>query len=244
MANPILKTTNFANETVIDEKPMTITGTINKSLMLISTIILSACYVWSLISAGFTDKATILGMGGFFAALIAGLVVIFAKPRFSNILAFVYSIGEGFCLGYISAHFEARFPGIVMQAFFATLIAMLTMLLLYRAGMIRATEKFRSVMFTAMSSILIIYVIQIGASFFGRSIPQIFEASTIGIIFSFIVVAIASLNFILDFDNIEQGATHMAPKIYEWICALGLMFSLVWLYIELLNLLAKLSNRN
>ena len=118
------------------------------------------------------------------------------------------------------------------------------MLGLYKAGVIRATEKFRSVLLLATASIAVIYLIQFVASFFGRSIPEIFTASGIGIGFSILVVGIAALNLIIDFDFIERGAMSMLERDYEWYGAFGLMVTIVWLYIEMLRLIAKLNSRN
>ena len=125
-----------------------------------------------------------------------------------------------------------------------TLVTILMMLGLYKAGVIRATEKFRSVLLLATASIAVIYLIQFVASFFGRSIPEIFTASGIGIGFSILVVGIAALNLIIDFDFIERGAMSMLERDYEWYGAFGLMVTIVWLYIEMLRLIAKLNSRN
>ena len=244
MANPILER-SFSNEyeRVIDEFAMTISGTISKSLILLGTILLSSMYTWGLYAKGFTDKAILLGSIGMIIALIAGLVVVFTRSVVSNVLSLVYSVGEGFVLGLISFIFESRYPGIVLTAVLCTFSAMAMMLLLYKIGLIRCTEKFRAVIVTATASVAIIYLIQIVASFFNRGIPQIFTSSPFGIGFSVIVCGIAAFNFIIDFDFIEQGERYKFPKIYEWIGALSLMFSLVWLYLELLRLFAKISSR-
>ena len=242
MANPIFRK-NFEQEQVLDGEPMSINGTITKSVIMVSLIIVSAFYTWSLLFGGFTDKAVLLGMGGLFVAFIAGLVIIFAKPKITPVLSVLYSVGEGFFLGIISAYFEKYYPGIVMCAVVCTFVAMFAMLLLYRIGAIKCTEKFRAVIFTATLSVLLIYVIQIVASIFGRGIPQIFTASPIGIAFSIIVTLIAAFNFIVDFDFIERGSAMMLPKLYEWIGATSLMFSLVWLYMEMLRLIAKVMSR-
>ena len=242
MANPIFKK-NFEHEQVLDGEPMSINGTITKSVIMISLIVISAAYTWSLISAGFVDKAGMLGVGGFFAALIAGLIIIFARPKITPALSVIYSVGEGLFLGVFSAYFEKYYPGIVMTAVICTFGAMFTMLLLYRVGLIKCTEKFRAVILTATSSVLLIYIIQIVASLFGRSIPQIFTPSLTGIAFSVVVILIAAFNFIVDFDFIERGSAMMLPKMYEWIGATSLMFSLVWLYMEMLRFLAKVMAR-
>jgi len=243
MKNPILNENFGANATILDGEVMSVNGTIQKSLIMLLTLVLSASYTWSLAVQGFTDKAAMLGMGGVIVALIAIIAMYFAKKA-SWIFATIYSVAEGFFLGYISLMFERVYSGIVTQAILCTFAAMFSMLLLYRAGIIKYTEKFRAIYMTAFFSIFLIYIIQFAASFFGRSIPQIFTASPIGIGFSVFVVVIASLSFIVDFNNIEIGAERMAPKYYEWLGAIGLMTSLVWLYVEVLNLLAKINSRN
>ena len=244
MANPILKRAfSEENERVIDGAAMTVSGAIVKSLILLSTIVVSGAYTWSLCAKQLTDKAMLLATVGMIVALIAGLVVIFAKPRISGFLSMIYSVGEGFVLGAISFMFEAYYPGIVVNAVLCTFMTMAAMLLLYKTGLVLCTEKFRSVIITATASVTLIYLIQIVASFFGRSIPQIFTASPVGIGFSIVVCLIAAFNFIIDFDFIENGEKYMLPKLYEWIGALSLMFSLVWLYLEMLRLLAKLNRR-
>ena len=160
-----------------------------------------------------------------------------------HVLTPLYAVCEGFFVGGISAMFEAAYSGIVFQAVAATFAAVISMLALYRVGLIKATEKFRSVILISTMSIAVIYLIQIIASFFGRGIPQIFTSSNLGILFSLFVVAIAALNLILDFDFIERGSEAMLEKQYEWYGAFGLMVTVVWLYIELLKLLAKLNDR-
>ena len=242
MSNPIWRQ-NFENEVVLDGEPMSINGAIQKSLLLTTIIIISAIYTVGLVLTGFTDKATLLGVSGLIISAIAGFVIVLARPKISNILAIIYSIGEGFALGLISAYYETQYHGIVLNAIFSTFATMFAMLALYRFRIIRCDEKFRSVIFTATASIAIIYLIQIVASFFGRGIPQIFTASPFGIGFSIIVVLIAAFNFIVDFDFIENGEKLMLPKLYEWIGAVSLMFSLVWLYLEILRLLFKLNSR-
>jgi len=244
MANPILKNTfSSENASVVEGATMTISGAVVKSIILISTIILSGMYTWGLLLKGFADKAMALAIGGMLVAAVAGLVVVWFRPRISGLLSLVYSVGEGFVLGAISFMYESYYHGIVVRAVLCTFTAMAMMLLLYKAGLIRCTEKFRSVLFTAGLSVLVIYLIQFVASFFGRSIPQIFTASPIGIAFSAGVCIIAALYFILDFDFIEKGEQYMLPKSYEWVGAVSLMFSLVWLYLEILRLFAKINRR-
>lgn len=244
MANPILRNSFNTEERVYEGEPMTISGAINKTLTLLALVTVSAGYSWYLMASGFTDKASMLCLGGAVVGFILALVIIFSRGRLAPVLSPFYAIGEGFFIGGISSFFEAAYSGIVMQAVAGTLAALLSMLLLYRAKVIQCTDKFRAVLFTATMSIGVIYLIQIIASLFGRGIPQIFTSSAIGIGFSVVVVLIAAFNLIVDFDFIEKGAENMLPKAFEWYGAFGLMVTLIWLYLEILRLLAKLADRN
>lgn len=245
MSNPVLNDKFLEREGVIDSAPMTINGAINKTLILFVCLLVSAVYTFSLVASGFADKAQMLTIGGAIVGFILALIIIFSRNlTVYKYLTPVYAVAEGFFVGGLSAFFESAFAGIVFQAITATFVTVFMMLGLYRAGIIRATEKFRSTIILATMSIAAIYIIQIIASFFGRSIPEIFTASSIGIGFSAIVIVIASLNLILDFDFIERGSQAMLEKEYEWYGAFGLMVTIVWLYVEILRLLAKLNSRN
>lgn len=223
---------------------MTINGAILKSLFLFITIILSAGYTWQQALAGYMDKVNFLMMGGLIGATISGLAAIWLRPKITPALAVIYAVCEGFALGGISMMFEKVYHGIVLNTIMLTFVVLGAMLLLYITRMIRLTEKLWSVVLTATASVAVIYIIQIVASLFGRSIPAIFTSSGLGIGFSLLVILIAALNLIVDFNIIEDGARNHLPKMYEWIGAIGLMFSLVWLYVEILNLLAKMNSRN
>lgn len=242
MANPVLNNNMIEQARVLEGEPMTINGAINKTFILFACLIASAAYTWYLAFNGFTDKAQALTFGGAIVGLILALVIIFSRKAM-HILTPLYAIAEGFFIGGVSAVYAAAYAGIVMQAVVATFAALASMLLLYRMNIIKCTDKFRSVIFTATLSIAIVYLIQIVASLFGRGIPQVFTSSAIGIGFSLIVVAIAALNLIIDFDFIERGSQGLLEKKYEWYGAFGLMVTLIWLYLEILRLLAKLSDR-
>ena len=245
MSNPVLNNRFLENERVLDSAPMTVGGAINKSLILFSLLFLSAAFTWGSFMAGFVDRAQLLTKVGAIAGFVLAIIIILGRNKDTyKFLTPLYAICEGCFVGGISAFFESAIAGIVSQAVVATFVTILSMLALYRVGLIRATEKFRSVLLISTSSVCIIYLIQLVASFFGRSIPEIFTASPVGIGFSVFVVIIAALNLILDFDFIERGAEDMFDKEFEWYGAFGLMVTIVWLYIELLNLLAKLANRN
>lgn len=144
---------------------------------------------------------------------------------------------------FLAVFFEASYPGIVSQAVAGTFAALFSMLILYRAKLIQCTDKFRSVIFIATCSIAVLYLINFIGHFFHYAVPVINSSSNFGIAFSIIVVIIAALNLIIDFDFIERGARNMLPKDMEWYGAFGLMVTIVWLYLEILRLLAKLQDR-
>lgn len=244
MANPILND-NFASDIPIMESDvMSVNGTIQKSFFMLVMLVVSAAYTWTLALQGFVDKVNILGTIGVIAAFIAVIIMNFVRGKASGVLATIYSIGEGLFLGMVSVMFQKVYPGIVLQAVIATFSVMFVMLALFKLEIIKCGERFKAFYMTALMSVVIIYVIQFVASMFGRSIPQIFTSSPIGIGFSLIVIGIASLGFIMDFDFIKQGENRLAPKYYEWIGATGLMTSIVWVYVEMLQLLAKLNDRS
>ena len=242
MSNPVFNQSVIDKDRVIDSEPMTINGAINKTFILFAILLSASLVVWDLVFKGFTDKAMMLGLVGFVTSIIS-FIVIMVNRKVIAIAAPIYAASEGLLLGGISAMIEARYPGIAIQAIALTFACLFSMLFLYRIGAIKCTEKFRSVLFNSTLSILGIYVINLIGSFFGLQVPQIFTASTFGIGFSLLVVGIASLNLIIDFDFIERGAQSMLGKNYEWYGAFGLMVTLVWLYIEILNLLSKLRER-
>lgn len=242
MTNPVFNQKLMEREQILDSEPMTINGTINKTFILFALLLAASCSVWSLFYQGYADKVAMLSMVGFVTSIIS-FIVIMVNRNAVKIAAPVYAISEGLILGGISAMIEKSYPGIAIQAIGITFMVLFSMLLLYRVGAIRCTEKFRSVILISTMSIAGIYLINLIGSFFGMHVPQIFTSSTFGIGFSLVVVVIASMNLIIDFDFIERGAQNMLSKNFEWYGAFGLMVTLVWLYIEILNLLAKLRDR-
>ncbi len=242
MSNPVFSQSAVERERVLDSEPMTVNGAINKTFVLLALLLVGSFSVWDLFFKGYTDKAMMLGMGGFVLSIISFIVIMFNRNAL-RIAAPVYAVSEGLVLGGISAMFEKMYPGIAIQAIAGTFAALASMLILYRLGLIKCTDKFRSVLFISTLSIAGIYIINLIGSFFGMTIPQISTSSNIGIGFSLLVVVIASLNLIIDFDFIERGSQQLLSKNMEWYGAFGLMVTLVWLYIEILNLLAKLRDR-
>jgi uncharacterized YccA/Bax inhibitor family protein len=173
--------------------------------------------------------------------------VLVFKKQWGAILAPIYALAEGVFLGGISAYynyaFEKTAPGIVTQAVGLTFGVVIAMFALYRFGIIKATQRFKSIVITATAGIAVFYLLAMGLRFFNVEMPLIHESTTMGIVFSFIVVGIAAMNLILDFDMIEQGAKQGAPKYMEWYGAFGLMVTIVWLYLEILRLLSKFAGR-
>jgi len=165
------------------------------------------------------------------------------KPAWAPVTSPIYAALEGLALGALSAIFEARYPGIVIQAVGLTFGTLVALLVVYRSGLIPVTENFKLGVVAATGGIAFVYLIGFVMSFFGASIPLIHGSSAIGIAFSLLVVGVAALNLVLDFDFIEQGAERRVPKYMEWYAAFGLLVTLVWLYLELLRLLAKLQDR-
>ena len=219
---------------------MTIRGTINKAIILLLLSIASAAWIWSNVNTPeFPLQAWIVGgsIGGF----IAALVVIF-KKSWAGYVAPIYALLEGLFLGAISAIFNEAYPGIVIQAVALTLGVMFIMLIAYQSGWIKMTRKLRAIIVGSTAAIALVYLLFFIISLFGVNISFMYDSSPLGIIISLIVVAVAAFNFLLDFEVIEKGAQANLPKYMEWYSAFGLMVTLVWLYIEMLRLLARFAN--
>lgn len=220
---------------------MTLQGTVNKTGMMLLLLVAGAAYTWSLFLEQ-DPSVTMWMMVGVIGGLVVSFVTVF-KKEWSPVTAPLYSVLQGFALGGISVMMESLYPGIVMQAVALTFGTAGCLLIAYKSGVIKATENFKLGIFAATGGIALIYLVGWIMSFFGTSIPYIHENGLIGIGFSLVVVVIAALNLVLDFDFIEKGAEHGAPKFMEWYAAFGLMVTLIWLYIEILRLLAKLNSR-
>lgn len=242
-SNPVLNAETFRSVGIGSDDVMTITGTINKSAILLGFVILSSMYTWSLFYSPAGAEAVgpwmIFGaIGGF----ITAIVTVF-KRNWAPVTAPIYALLQGLFLGGISSVLESQLPGIVMQAMGLTFSVAACMLVAYRSGLIQPTEKFRAGIVAATGAVALVYVLSFLLSFFGISMPMIHSAGPVGILFSLAVVTIAALNLILDFDLIESGARAGAPKYMEWFAAFGLMVTLIWLYIETLRLLSKIRER-
>ncbi len=249
--NPTLSEKKF-RDTVIpynmtNENAMTIRGTLNKFGFMLLMLMGSAFYSWKEFAASEGTSSSLMPMilGGAIGGFVIALVITF-KREWSSYLAPLYAILEGLFIGAISAMYEATYPGLVANAVGLTFGVGIAMYFLYSFRIINATQKFKSVVITATVGIGIFYLIVMILQAFNVSQMSFLlsEGGTFGIIFSLFVVTIAALNLILDFDMIEQGANIGAPKYMEWYGAFGLMVTFVWLYLEMLRLLSKISSRD
>ena len=243
--NPTLSENKFRDTAIqigTNEETMSLKGTLNKFGFLFLMLMGTAFYSWKEVAEGGAGVMTMV-MGGAIGGFIIALVLMF-KREWAQYLAPVYALLEGLFIGAISAMFNEAYNGIVLQAVGLTFGVGVSMYFLYSFKIIKATEKFKSVVMTATMGIAVFYLIVWVMSLFGyNNLTFIHEGSTFGIIFSLAVVVIAALNLILDFDMIEQGAAMGAPKYMEWYGAFGLLVTFVWLYLEILRLLSKLNRR-
>lgn len=221
---------------------MTINGTVNKTGLMLLLLIASASYTWGQFMEGNVEAMSLWMMVGVIGGLVVAMVTVF-KRTWAPVTAPLYAVLEGFALGGLSAVLEASYPNIVIQAVALTFGTAGSLLVAYKSGVIKATENFKLGVFAATGGVALVYLVGMIMGFFGASIPYIHENGLIGIGFSLVVVVIAALNLVLDFDFIEKGAEAGAPKYMEWYAAFGLMVTLIWLYIEILRLLSKLNSR-
>jgi uncharacterized YccA/Bax inhibitor family protein len=220
---------------------MTVSGTMNKSFIMLLLLIAAAIVTWWMTFAGYNTMP--LTIGGAIVGLILVLIAAF-KPQYSSWLAPGYAIFEGLFIGGISAIFEAMYPGIVIQAVGATFVTFAVCLGLYKFKIVKVNEQFRSVVVAATLAIATYYLFSWLASLIFNFTPVHYGNSMMSIGISVFVIIIAALNLFLDFDQIEKGVQERMPKFMEWYGAMGLMVTLVWLYIEFLRLLSKLSSKN
>ncbi len=234
--NPVLSKTTFSNTKVVSET-MTINGTVNKTAISLLLLIGTGYLTFNSINPVILVAC---GIGGF----ILAIVTVF-KKEWAPITVPIYAILEGGLLGGISFMYNSLYDGIVTDAIFLTVGILLSLLVAYRSGYIKPTENFKLGIFAATGGIAVVYLVNFVMGFFGSSmgIMQIDNASPMSIGFSVVVVIIAALNLVLDFDFIEEGAEKGAPKYMEWYGAFGLLVTLIWLYLEILRLLAKLNSR-
>jgi uncharacterized YccA/Bax inhibitor family protein len=243
-SNPALNSQVFQSEHMAFGETMTLDGTVNKTGILLVCAGASATWAWHVFMQN-RSAASVLPLMwiGLIGGLIFAMITIF-KKTWAPVTAPVYSLLEGLALGSISAVLELRYPGIAMQSVGLTFGTLLVLLMAYRSGLIPVTQKLRLGIVAATGAIMLLYIAEMILGFFGVHFSSINGNGMIGIGFSVVVVIIAALNLVLDFDFIESGVRAQAPKYMEWYGAFGLMVTLVWLYIEILNLLAKVRSRD
>ena len=244
--NPFFKNKTFTNTsaavevhetTVIDRnETMTVSGTINKSFLMLILLIASAAVTWSM------SNPIVFAIGGAIVGFILVLIAAF-KPQYSGFLAPGYAIFEGLFIGGISSIFEDMYPGIVIQAVSCTFLTFMVCFGLYKYEFVKVTERFKSVVLAATLAIATYYLFSWLLSMFTSFQPVHHGNSMFSIGISVFVIVIAALNLFLDFDQIEKGVQQKMPKYMEWYGAMGLMITLVWLYIEFLRLLSKLNRK-
>lgn len=245
-ANPALNAKTFDQLEWVREpsQTMTVQGTANKTAIMLALLVVSAGWTWHLFYQSQSVAAVMPWLiGGMIGGMIAAIATI-AKKTWAPVTAPIYALFEGLVLGGISAIAELQFPGIVIQAVGLTFGTLLALLAAYSTGVIKATENFKLGVTAATGGIFIVYMATFILGFFGVTVPFIHGSGLMGIGFSLFVVVIAALNLVLDFDFIEHGAEKGAPKYMEWYGAFGLMVTLIWLYLEILRLLAKLQSRD
>lgn len=215
---------------------MTVAGAVNKSIILAGIMLLTA-----IVGYGSANPLFIWGgaIGGFVVVLITSF-----KPHLSPVLAPLYAALEGLFVGGISAMYAALFNGIVFQAVTLTLAVLFMMLFVYKSGMIKVTDKFRRGVVMATGAILVFYLLNWVLSMFGVNMPYLHEGGTFGIAISLLIVGVAALNLLLDFDSFEKGEQMGAPAYMEWFMGMGLLITLVWLYVEILRLIAVFSSND
>ncbi len=218
--------------TQIKGETMTVSGAVNKSFILMGLLLAFAL-------VGYVFPSSMFIMGGGLLGLGIVLLAVF-KTHWSPVLAPIYAIVEGLFVGAVSAMYAAAFDGIIFQAVSLTMAVLFLMLFLYKMEIIKVTQKLRSGVIMATGAVFIVYILSFVLSFFGITVPYIHEGGMIGIGISVVIVGIASMNLLLDFDNFEVGERLRSPKYMEWFSAMGLIITLVWLYIEILRLLSKL----
>jgi uncharacterized YccA/Bax inhibitor family protein len=239
--NPSLSERVFANQPrpAVGAERMTLQGSINKAFLLLVVLLAGAFWPWSqYLTSG--DVSVVSGslLVGALGGFVLGLVISF-KASLAPYLAVPYAALEGLAIGGISALLERRYPGIAIQAVGLTFAVLAVMLVAYKLRIIRATEQFRAIVIGATGAIALVYLVSMVLGFFHIAVPVLNSSSPLGIIVSLVIVGVAALNLILDFDFIESGAAQGAPRYMEWYAAFGLLVTMVWLYMEILRLLSK-----
>lgn len=244
MSNPVLSEKIFRREASLDASgTMTVKGTALKSIVLALIVFAGAAYTWKIFNESINPSSIQPWMwGGLIGGFVIAMIISF-KPNFAQYLAPVYAVLEGLFLGAISAMFNAAFaetaPGIVMNAVLLTMMTAFVMFLLYRSRLIKVNEKFTKIITAAVGAIALYYIVNIILSLFGVNLVMLHNSGPLSIGISLVIVGVAAFSLMMDFNFIERASEAGAPKYMEWYGAFGLMVTLIWLYLEILKLLAK-----
>lgn len=242
MSNPILNSAFNERPFEVQSAPMTVNGVVSKLGLMAVLMAIAGGITWYQFAIGNVDKVNMLMYGGFIVGFILAMVACFARKATKYVIPF-YAVAEGAALSGVSCYFEAMLPGIVIKAVSLTFLTLFAMLFLYATKAIQVTDKLRGTIFTMTVALMVFYIITWILSLFHINIPMLYSSSPLSIGFSVFVCGLAAFNLLVDFDFIEQGVRNYFPKDYEWFGAFGLMVTLVWLYMEILRLLAKFANR-
>ena len=238
--NPVLSEKAFqktASRGLVQEyegEAMTVEGAVNKTYILGAILLLTSLF-------GYANPSPLVIWGGLIGGIIA-LIVALVKPARSNVFAPIYAAFEGLFVGGLTSVYAMAFDGIVFKAVTLTFGVFFAMLFLYKSGLVVVTQKFRTGVLMATGAIALVYIVSIIGSFFGFSVPFLHDGSPMAIGISLVIIGVAALNLMLDFDTFDKGEQYGAPKYMEWLSAMGLIVTLVWLYIEILRLVAMLSS--
>lgn len=237
MANPIISRTELATSAV----PMSVQGVVSKTAFLLSLSAVSALglFFYGMTAAISSGMLYAMAIGGMLVGMGLGLLSAF-KPHLAKGIAVPYALAEGVLLGAISLIFYRIYPSVPLTALSATFVTAALMLGLYATGVIKVTEKFRSIITSAVIAIMILYLVQWGFKMFGSSLPFLFDGGMVAIGFSVFVVIIASFTLLLDFDNVDRGVYYGVAKDFEWTYSMGILSTLVWMYLEFLRLIGYL----
>ncbi|KYG95422.1 Bax inhibitor-1/YccA family protein [Paenibacillus jamilae] len=243
-SNPVLRDDIFLREDEREgsEQRMTIGGTVNKTLLLLVLLIVSGSITWYMTYEGTVEVLSLLTAGFIGMAGVALAISFF--PKTAPLLSPVYAILSGFALGGVSAFMEYEYPGIVANAILLTVGILFLMLFMYTQRIIKVTRGFISFVVLCTMAIFLVTLVDFILNFFGMNVPYIHETGWLGIGISLFIVIIAALNLLVDFNFIEEQADQGAPKYMEWYGAFALLVTLVWLYVRILDLLAKFSKRD
>ena len=242
-APPTVEPMNDGPVTRWDGGIMTVAGTASATMMLLVLVLASATVTWLSIDAPAPGEMVQIPFGWVIGGFIVGLIAVMVgsfKPHLARIAGPIYALAEGVVLGAISRAYSEQYNGIVLQAVGATLGVFVVMLLLYRSRIIKVTDRTRRIVMGAMMGLMAFYLVSFVIGMFGSMPSFINDASPMGIAFSLFVAGLAAFNLALDFDMIEKGVANKLPAHMEWFCALGVVVTLVWLYLEILRLLSKL----